>query len=100
MVTDDNGVAVAVHRVFLTPAGQKIGKAEVEARGLRNAKRTDGPKSAGALVLGNSGVGPLLVAEGLETALAAHVSTGFDVLALLGPFSHCRALPAGRELIL
>ena len=99
VVQDDAGDTVAVHRVFLTDAGEKISETKVERRNLRAVKRTDGPKSAGTLYLRNTGAGPLCVVEGLETGLAVYASVELDVLVLLGPISHARRLPLGRQLI-
>jgi phage/plasmid primase-like uncharacterized protein len=61
----EDGEAVAIHRTYLRPDGS--GKAAVEP-----AKATLGPVARGAIMLhAPATAAPLVVAEGIETALAA-----------------------------
>ena len=99
IVRDDTGAVVAVHRVFLTPDGQKLDPAELPARRLRAVKQTNGPKGLGSLILGDSGTGWLCVVEGLETGSAVHIATGLDVLVTLGTLTQAKRLPADRPLV-
>jgi phage/plasmid primase-like uncharacterized protein len=66
----EDGDAVAIHRTYLRSDG--CGKAAVEP-----AKATLGPVAGGAIMLhASAGTAPLVVAEGIETALSASLVLG------------------------
>ena len=61
---------------------EKIAPEELERRGLRAPKTSYGPQPGAAVRL--PGKLPALLAEGVETGLAAHAATGHAVLIALG----------------
>lgn len=73
-----NGMSGSLHRIYLTPDGQKFG--------LGDAKKmmphpSDTPLAGGAIRLSTTTPRILCVAEGIETALAASALHGFAVWA-------------------
>ena len=79
-VTGEDGVVRAVQRIGLT----KDGKAKTDPSG-RKLKLSLGPIKGGAVRFGSEGSsGPLIVAEGVETALSLWVATGYETWAVLG----------------
>jgi hypothetical protein len=94
VVNGADGTPLAIHRTFLARDGS--GKAPVEP-----AKMMLGPCRGGAIRLGGSGV-PLLIAEGIETALSGTQTSGHPAWAALST-SGLRALdlPADvRDIII
>ena len=79
VATAADGSVCAVQLVHLAEAGTKE-----ERNGV--TKRSHGPVSAGLCRLPGAGDGPLLMAEGPETGLAAWSSTGFETWIMLGGF--------------
>ncbi|WP_448205411.1 DUF7146 domain-containing protein [Azospirillum sp. sgz302134] len=74
-VLDGNGLTVTLHRIYLTPDGQK---APVDEPKKLMEVPKDRSMIGSAIRLG--GVGPVLgIAEGPETALAVHLATGMPV---------------------
>ena len=82
--TDDAGSLKFVHMVFLTPDGQKISKAEAEARNLPGVKVTYGPMEGAYVRLPGSATGPLLLAEGPETGLSVWSACGYETRMSIG----------------
>ena len=101
VATDAAGAVQSVQRVHLTSEGAKIGEAERAERNLRAVKVSNGVFSgAGVAVrLPGSATGPLLVAEGPETGLAAWASTGHETWIALGSVGKVQP-PAGRRVVL
>ena len=78
VATTADGETRAVQCIYLTEAGEKIAPEELERRGLRAPKTSYGPQPGAAVRL--PGKLPALLAEGVETGLAAHAATGHAVL--------------------
>ena len=94
-----DGTVQRLQRVHLGPNGAKMDPAEMEQRRYQAVKMTNGPQVGGAVVrLPGDAVGPLLVAEGPETALAAWASTGHETWITLGAMGKA-ILPAGRPIV-
>lgn len=94
VATDADGAVQAVQQVYLTADGAKApGTPE------RPTKRTNGVLKDGAVVrLPGPADGPLLLAEGPETGLAARSSSGHETWIGLGGMSKMTP-PAGRRVI-
>lgn len=88
----------AVQRVHLDAEGAKVGPAEMAARDIKAVKQTNGALEGAAVRLPGPADGPLLLAEGPETALAAWSATGHETWAALGSLSKL-TLPAGRRIL-
>lgn len=87
----------AVHRIYLRPDGR--GKADLPRD---EQKRTLGPSSCAAVVLGDLAVGAAIVeGEGIETVLTVCVALGLPGVATLSLSALGRApLPAGRPIVI
>ena len=84
-VQGSDGVTVAIHRTYLDEQGEKLVLQDAssgEALPVRKLKtRRDGVMPGAAIRLFSPVEGRLVVAEGIETALAAHLITGAAVWA-------------------
>ena len=98
-LTAPDGDVQAVQAIHITAAGRKVDAAEVFARNLRNAKVTYGPMGTAVARLPGPVIGPLLIAEGPETALTVWRATGFETWATIGPMPRAE-LPIGRRVVL
>ena len=91
-MTDGDGAVRAVQRVMLTEAGTKAPSTGGPA------KQTNGVMAGAAVRLPGDARGPLLLAEGPETAVTLWVATGFETHAMLGSISKAHPKP-GRTII-
>lgn len=96
--TPDSAVQ-AVQRVYLTNEGQKIDKAEAEARKLPGAKQSNGVVVGAVVRLPGDPNGPLLLAEGPETGLSVWRATGYETWIALGSMPH-HTPPVGRQVVI
>ena len=96
--TTDDGSVHFVQRVYLTHDAQKISKKEVETRGLVAVKQTSGIMDGAFVRLPGPADGPLLLAEGPETALSLWSATGYEVWASIGPITR-HVPPLGRRVV-
>jgi phage/plasmid primase-like uncharacterized protein len=95
-VTDSRGWVVAVHCIYLDAEGHNA-----IAEGGRKKKITRGHLRGGVVRLpGRDLTGPLLIAEGLETALSAWAATGYATIVTLSGLSRLPSLPPGRPIII
>jgi hypothetical protein len=93
---DANGEVQFVNRIFLTNKGDNV-------RDIHGAKkkRTLGPMDGAAFRLPGDPLGPVLHAEGGETAIAAWLATGFETHCRFGTVGDAaRPLPGRRNVIL
>lgn len=97
--TTDTGDVRAVQRVYLTKAGGKISEDEVAERRLPAVKQTTGIVVGAAVRLPGNPAGPLLLCEGIETALSAWTATGRETWVALGKVGRLTP-PAGRLLVI
>jgi putative DNA primase/helicase len=98
VVTDAGGEPVAIQRVLLDADGRPLLDADGKKR-----KLSLGPVTAGAVRLPGDPAGPLVLAEGGETALAIWMATGFETWALLGVMRRTldlEAVPRDRLLVI
>ncbi|WP_159993652.1 toprim domain-containing protein [Roseomonas sp. 18066] len=98
-MTSEDGEVRAVQRIYLTSAGTKISAEEAKQRGLPGAKQTTGVMAGAMVRLPATKSGPLLIAEGPETALSVWSATGYETWAALGAVAKI-APPIGRSLII
>ena len=101
------GSVSAVQRIFLTPAGTKVGPEELAARRLPAVKTTNGPL-AGAVVRlpaqkssqveNSTPHDTLVLAEGPETSLSLWAATGHEVWCALGSIANVEP-PGARPII-
>jgi predicted P-loop ATPase len=95
MATDDRGGVHAVQRVYLTKTGQK---APIKVQ-KRTNKAHDGWSAVSAVRM--PGTEPLVLCEGVETALSIWQSTGMETWACLGVSNLGRApIPPGARVII
>ncbi len=97
-VTGPDDVVRAVQRIGLT----KDGNAKIDPNG-RKLKLSLGPIKGGAVSFGSErSDGPLLVAEGVETALSLWISTGYETWAVLGVVANAdlSAIALDRSIVL
>lgn len=98
VVTTPDGAPVAAQRVMLDAEGRPL----LDAAG-RKRKLSLGPVGAGAVRLPGDPAGPLVVAEGGETALACWLATGLETWAMLGvvrPGLDLEAVPRDRLILI
>jgi putative DNA primase/helicase len=98
VVTDAGGEPVAIQRVMLGADGRPL----LDDAGKKR-KLSLGPVTAGAVRLPGDPAGPLVLAEGGETALAIWLATGFETWALLGvvrPRIDLETVPRDRLLVI
>ncbi len=93
-----DGTVQRIQRVHLGASGGKASVEEVEQRGLVAVKVTNGPQAGAVVRLPGNAAGPLLLAEGPETALSAWSSTGYECWIALGGISGVD-LPLGRRIV-
>ena len=98
VATTADGTVQAVQRIHLGLDGNKVGADEMQARHLRAAKITNGVGDGAAVRLPGDQAGPLLLAEGPETGLAAWASTGHETWVALGAVGKLQP-PAGRQVL-
>jgi hypothetical protein len=98
-LTDANGTLQAVQQVFITADGRKAP--------LKPPKRTNGMQTGCAVKLPGAANGPLIMAEGPETALSVRQAAGdLEVWAVLGTSNFAKVARAhrgalmGREIML
>jgi putative DNA primase/helicase len=96
--TTPDGTVQAVQRIHLDTEGGKVGAEEMQRRQLKAVKITNGPQDGAAVRLPGDPAGPLLLAEGIETGMAAHASTGHETWIALGPIPKLTP-PAGRRVV-
>lgn len=94
-VRDETGKVIAIQRVFLRPDGSP----QLDDDG-KKIKRTLGARHGRAVVFPGR-TGPLLLAEGPETALSAWYATGFETWATLGSIASVSlaGVPIEREIV-
>ena len=95
LARDARGEVTGVQRILLGPDGQT--RAEVAV-----PKPATGRLTGAALhlpALPSCGPGPILLAEGPETALSLWQATGYETRALLGGFGGTYALPTDRRIL-
>ncbi|KAA2211444.1 DUF7146 domain-containing protein [Teichococcus oryzae] len=98
-MTNEEGELRAVQRVYLTPDGTKISKETAKQRRLPGAKQTTGVMASANVRLPGAEDGPLLIAEGPETALSVWRATGHETWAALGGVAKV-APPLGRPVVI
>lgn len=98
VATLPDGTVQAVQRIHLGQDGGKIGAAEMRDRRLQATKLTNGVVDGAAVRLPGSPAGPLLLAEGPETGLAAWASTGHETWVALGAVGKLLP-PTGRRVV-
>lgn len=98
VATTPSAMVQAVQRVHLAEDGGKVSEEEAEQRHLPAIKTTNGVLKGAAVRLPGDPAGPLLVAEGPETALSLWASTDFEVWAALGSIANL-VLPVGRQIV-
>lgn len=98
VATAADGTVQAVQRIHLGDDGGKVGAAEMQARRLRAVKITNGVGDGAAVRLPGNSTGPLLLAEGPETGLAAWATTGHETWIALGAVGKLHP-PAGRRIV-
>jgi Toprim domain-containing protein len=92
-LTDCNGALQAVQQVFITADGRKAP--------LTPAKRTNGMQTGCAVKLPGAANGPLIMAEGPETALSVWEAAGdLEVLAVLGTSNFAKVARAHRGVLI
>ena len=98
VATRADGTVQAVQRIHLVADGSsKIDAEELERRHLPAVKLTNGVQDGAAARLPGDPAGPLLLAEGPETALAAYTSTGHETWIALGGVGKLSP-PPGRRI--
>ncbi len=98
VATRADGTVQRVQRVHLGMSGEKASVEEIEQRGLPAVKVTNGPQAGAVVRLPGDAAGPLLLAEGPETGLAAWSSTGHETWIALGGIGGVE-LPQGRRVV-
>lgn len=98
-MTADTGEVRAIQRIYLTPEGTKISKEEARQRRLPGAKQTGGVMAGAMVHLPGAENGPLLIAEGPETALSVWSATGYETWAALGGVAKITP-PSGRHVVI
>jgi Bifunctional DNA primase/polymerase, N-terminal/Toprim domain len=88
--TADDGQVVAVQRIYLTTAAEKIGGDK--------AKMSLGSVSEGVVRLSGRADGPLLLAEGIETGLSVWRATGYETWVMFGSIAKAKP-PLDRVII-
>ena len=92
-----DGTVQRIQRVHLGMSGEKASTEEIEQRGLLAVKMTNGPQDGAVVRLPGDPAGPLLLAEGPETGLAAWSSTRHETWIALGGIGGVE-LPRGRRV--
>jgi putative DNA primase/helicase len=98
LATRADGTLQRIQRVHLGMSGEKATVEEIEQRGLPAAKVTNGPTPGAVVRLPGNSTGPLLLAEGPETGLAAWSSTEHETWIALGSIGGVE-LPQGRRVV-
>jgi hypothetical protein len=92
-LTDGNGALQAVQQVFITADGRKAP--------LKPPKRTNGMQIGCAVKLPGAANGPLIMAEGPETALSVRQAAGgLEVWAVLGTSNFAKVARAHRGVLI
>lgn len=96
-VRDVNGVLLTLHRTYLTPDGRKLSDADPSKTTRKLMPGIDA--TGGAIRLGDAGE-ELVIAEGIETALAASVLSGLPSWAAISASGLERVIvPKGVERV-
>lgn len=95
LARDARGEVTGVQRILLGPDGDT--RAEVAVPKPATGRLTGAALHLAALR--SCGPGPILLAEGPETALSLWQSTGYETRALLGGFGGTYALPNDRRIL-
>jgi len=98
VATRADGTVQRIQRVHLGASGGKASVEEVEQRGLAAVKVTNGLQAGAVVRLPGDAAGPLLLAEGPETGLAAWASTRHETWIALGSIGGVE-LPLGRRIV-
>ena len=97
--TTEAGVTQAIQVVYLDDLGEKLDREDCLARRLPlKAKQSFGPQDGACVRLPGDPAGPLLFAEGPETALSAFAVTEFETRISLGSIGKLEP-PAGRKVV-
>lgn len=96
-VRDVNGVLLTLHRTYLTPDGRKLSDADPSKTTRKLMPGLDA--TGGAIGLGDAGE-ELVIAEGIETALAATILSGLPAWAAISASGLERVIvPKGVERV-